>query len=161
MRKGKRPPFEERARLALSEAHSIEVPREILAPTEPVVAVAQAPHVELDDDDHEPTAALSGRPALVSADALPDFKRILTGVDADSTLRVSAAARKEFVAVEIQPGIAIVAATARFSERAQFATFLKDLASHDLLVQEEMIATEQVIATIYEGKARIFVVRGA
>ncbi|CAE6962142.1 ATPase, T2SS/T4P/T4SS family [Paraburkholderia domus] len=136
----------------LSGARSIEVPREILAPTEPVVTAAQAPHVELDDDDHEPTAAASGRPALVSADALPDFKRILTGVDADSTLRVSAAARKEFVAVEIQPGIAIVAATARFSERAQFAAFLKDLASHDLLVQEEMIATEQVIATIYEGK---------
>lgn len=136
----------------LSDADDIKVPRESLASTEPIGAAAQAPHVETDDDDHEPTAASSGRPALVSPDALPDFKRILTGVDADSTLRVSAAARKEFVAVEIQPGIAIVAATARFSERAQFATFLKDLASHDLMVQEEMIASEQVIATIYEGR---------
>lgn len=121
-----------------------------------VAQVATGPRVpltETDEEDHEPTVGSGGgRPALVSADALPDFKRILTGVDADSTLRVSAAARKEFVAVEIQPGIAIVAATARFSERAQFATFLKDLASHDLIVQEEMIATEQVIATIYEGK---------
>ncbi len=118
----------------------------------PVATASSAPFAEADEDDHEPTATSTGRPALVSADALPDFKRILTGVDAESTLRVSVVARKEFVAVEIQPGIAIVAATARFSERAQFATFLKDLASHDLIVQEEMIATEQVIATIYEGK---------
>ncbi|EIM96707.1 type II secretion system protein E [Paraburkholderia hospita] len=113
---------------------------------------AVRPNDEDDDHEHDPTSTLSGRPALVSADALPDFKRIITGVDADSTLRISAAVRKEFVAVEIQPGIAIVAATARFSERAQFATFLKDLGAHDLLVQEEMIATEQVIAAIYEGK---------
>ncbi|MFP3646598.1 ATPase, T2SS/T4P/T4SS family [Paraburkholderia sp. SIMBA_054] len=107
-----------------------------------------------EDEGHEqePTSTMTGRPALVSAEALPDFKRVITGVDADSTLRISAAVRKEFVAVEIQPGIAIVAATARFSERAQFATFLKDLAAHDLLVQEEMIATEEVIAAIYEGK---------
>lgn len=107
-----------------------------------------------DDDSQEPTSDLNGRPVLVSADALPDFKRIVTGTDSDATLRLSAAARKEFVAVEIQPGVAIVAATARFSERAQFTTFVKDLAARDLLVQEEMIATEEVIAAIYEGKKR-------
>ncbi|SEK10259.1 ATPase, T2SS/T4P/T4SS family [Paraburkholderia diazotrophica] len=112
---------------------------------------------EDDDQEPEPTSTTSGRPALVSAEALPDFKRVITGVEADSTLRISAAVRKEFVAVEIQPGIAIVAATARFSERAQFATFLKDLAAHDLLVQEEMIATEEVIASIYEGKRDVAV----
>lgn len=109
-------------------------------------------HEEDDDQENDSISTMSGRPALVSAEALPDFKRVITGIEADSTLRISAAVRKEFVAVEIQPGIAIVAATARFSERAQFATFLKDLAAHDLLVQEEMIATEQVIAAIYEGK---------
>ncbi|CAN7808356.1 ATPase, T2SS/T4P/T4SS family [Paraburkholderia hospita] len=113
-----------------------------------------------DDDDNDPTGALNGRPTLVSAEALPDYKRVITGVDADSVLRVSAAVRKEFVAVEIQPGIAIVATTARFSERAQFATFLKDLASHDLLVQEEMIATEEVIAAIYERKRDVAVKGG-
>jgi type II secretory ATPase GspE/PulE/Tfp pilus assembly ATPase PilB-like protein len=107
-----------------------------------------------DDDVQEPTGELNGRPVLVSADALPDFKRIVTGTDSDATLKLSAAARKEFVAVEIQPGVAIVAATARFSERAQFTTFVKDLAARDLLVQEEMIATEEVIAAIYEGKKR-------
>ncbi|MGF6870692.1 ATPase, T2SS/T4P/T4SS family [Paraburkholderia sp. MM5477-R1] len=107
-----------------------------------------------EDDNEEPTSALNGRPVLVSADALPDFKRIVTGTDGDATLKLSTAARKEFVAVEIQPGIAIVAATARFSERAQFTTFVKDLAARDLLVQEEMIATEEVIAAIYEGKRR-------
>ncbi|MEI5998512.1 Flp pilus assembly complex ATPase component TadA [Paraburkholderia bengalensis] len=113
-----------------------------------------------DDDDSDPTGALNGRPTLVSAEALPDYKRVITGVDADSVLRVSAAVRKEFVAVEIQPGIAIVATTARFSERAQFATFLKDLASHDLLVQEEMIATEEVIAAIYERKRDVAIKGG-
>jgi type II secretory ATPase GspE/PulE/Tfp pilus assembly ATPase PilB-like protein len=113
------------------------------------------PVPDVDDDaDQEPTGETNGRPVLVSADALPDFKRIVTGTDSDATLRLSAAARKEFVAVEIQPGIAIVAATARFSERAQFTTFVKDLAARDLLVQEEMIATEEVIAAIYEGKQR-------
>ncbi|MFM0123327.1 MULTISPECIES: ATPase, T2SS/T4P/T4SS family [Paraburkholderia] len=117
------------------------------APARPI------PDVE-DDADQEPTGETNGRPVLVSADALPDFKRIVTGTDSDATLRLSAAARKEFVAVEIQPGIAIVAATARFSERAQFTTFVKDLAARDLLVQEEMIATEEVIAAIYEAKQR-------
>ncbi|XUW93236.1 ATPase, T2SS/T4P/T4SS family (plasmid) [Burkholderia sp. M6-3] len=126
----------------------------------PVQAVQGAtlqaePAAEIDEDvSDEPTGEQNGRPVLVSADALPDFKRIVTGTDSDATLRLSAAARKEFVAVEIQPGIAIVAATARFSERAQFTTFVKDLAARDLLVQEEMIATEEVIAAIYEGKKR-------
>jgi type II secretory ATPase GspE/PulE/Tfp pilus assembly ATPase PilB-like protein len=128
--------------------------------TDPVApAKVQPPSVETsdahasdEDDDLHPTSSSSGRPALVSADALPDFKRVITGDDGESTLRVSAAARKEFVAVEIQPGVAIVAATARFAERAQFATFLKDLAAHDLVVQEEMIASEAVIAAIYEGR---------
>jgi type II secretory ATPase GspE/PulE/Tfp pilus assembly ATPase PilB-like protein len=137
----------------LAEVGGIDASVESYASVAQVATGPRVPLTETDEEDHEPTVGSGGgRPALVSADALPDFKRILTGVDADSTLRVSAAARKEFVAVEIQPGIAIVAATARFSERAQFATFLKDLASHDLIVQEEMIATEQVIATIYEGK---------
>jgi type II secretory ATPase GspE/PulE/Tfp pilus assembly ATPase PilB-like protein len=141
------------AAMSLPEAGGVDAPAESHVPAAPAATASTVPLTETDEDDHEPTAGSGGgRPALVSADALPDFKRILTGVDVDSTLRVSAAARKEFVAVEIQPGIAIVAATARFSERAQFATYLKDLASHDLIVQEEMIATEQVIATIYEGK---------
>jgi type II secretory ATPase GspE/PulE/Tfp pilus assembly ATPase PilB-like protein len=122
----------------------------------PVAESAPAPatraHEEDDEPGHESVGTMSGRPALVSAEALPDFKRVITGDETDSVLRVSAAVRKEFVAVEIQPGIAIVAATARFSERAQFATFLKDLSAHDLFVQEEMIATEQVIAAIYERK---------
>jgi type II secretory ATPase GspE/PulE/Tfp pilus assembly ATPase PilB-like protein len=124
-------------------------------------AVETMPTSVDDDDDSDPTGALNGRPTLVSAEALPDYKRVITGVDAESVLRISAAVRKEFVAVEIQPGIAIVATTARFSERAQFATFLKDLASHDLLVQEEMIATEEVIAAIYDRKRDVAVKGGA
>ena len=88
----------------------------------------------------------SGRPELVSPDSLPDFKRILTVADDDAALRIPAAARKEFVAVELQPGVAITVATARFAEKAQYATFIKDLGANDILVREEMIATDAVIA---------------
>jgi type II secretory ATPase GspE/PulE/Tfp pilus assembly ATPase PilB-like protein len=95
----------------------------------------------------------AGRPALVSAEALPEFKRILTTASDDAALRISATARAEFVAVELQPGIAIVVATARFCERAQFATFIKDLSNNDVFVKEEMVATEAVIAEVYALKA--------
>jgi type II secretory ATPase GspE/PulE/Tfp pilus assembly ATPase PilB-like protein len=94
----------------------------------------------------------SGRPALVSAEALPDYKRILTTADDDAALRIPPAARKEFIAVELQPGIAISVATVRFCERAQYATFIKDLANNDVFVREEMVATEAVIAAVYAGK---------
>ncbi|SOE97475.1 Type II secretory pathway ATPase GspE/PulE or T4P pilus assembly pathway ATPase PilB [Burkholderia sp. D7] len=105
-------------------------------------------------DDNEATApvGMPGRPTLVSAESLPDFKRILSSTEGDAALKISASARKEFIAVELQPGIALVAATARFCEREQFSTFLKDLVANDLLVKEEMVATEAVIAAIYAGK---------
>jgi type II secretory ATPase GspE/PulE/Tfp pilus assembly ATPase PilB-like protein len=96
--------------------------------------------------------AESGRPELVSAEALPDYKRILTSADDDAALRIPAAARKEFIALELQPGIAISVATAKFCERAQYATFIKDLANNDVFVREEMVATEAVIAAVYAGK---------
>jgi type II secretory ATPase GspE/PulE/Tfp pilus assembly ATPase PilB-like protein len=95
---------------------------------------------------------VSGRPELVSAESLPEFKRILTVADDDAALRIPAGARKEFVAVELQPGIAITVSTARFAEKAQYATFIKDLGTNDILVREEMIAAESVIAAIYSGK---------
>jgi type II secretory ATPase GspE/PulE/Tfp pilus assembly ATPase PilB-like protein len=95
----------------------------------------------------------SGRPELVSADSLPDFKRILTVADDDAALRIPVVARKEFVAVELQPGVAITVATARFAEKAQYATFIKDLGANDIMVREEMVATDAVIAAIYSGKA--------
>jgi|GEM_PF-1822179 len=106
------------------------------------------------DDEEQPEGSglSSGRPELVSPDSLPDFKRILTVADDDAALRIPAAARKEFVAVELQPGVAITVATARFSEKAQYATFIKDLGANDILVREEMIATDAVIAAIYSGK---------
>lgn len=106
-----------------------------------------------DDEQTESGGLASGRPELVSPDSLPDFKRVLTVADDDAALRIPAAARKEFVAVELQPGVAITVATARFAEKAQYATFVKDLGNNDILVREEMIATEAVIAAIYSGKA--------
>jgi type II secretory ATPase GspE/PulE/Tfp pilus assembly ATPase PilB-like protein len=119
---------------------------------------AFAPEFPLVDDDEDgeanstAPADMPGRPTLVSADSLPEFKRILSSTEGDAALKISASARKEFIAVELQPGLALVVATARFCERAQFATFLKDLSSNDLVVKEEMVATEQVIASIYAGK---------
>ncbi|MCE4547638.1 Flp pilus assembly complex ATPase component TadA [Caballeronia sp. PC1] len=106
-----------------------------------------------DEEQLECSGLSSGRPELVSPDSLPDFKRILTVADDDAALRIPAAARKEFVAVELQPGVAITVATARFSAKAQYATFIKDLGANDILVREEMIATDAVIAAIYSGKA--------
>ncbi|BBQ02719.1 hypothetical protein BSFA1_78470 (plasmid) [Burkholderia sp. SFA1] len=106
-----------------------------------------------DEEQLEGSGLSSGRPELVSPDSLPDFKRILTVADDDAALRIPAAARKEFVAVELQPGVAITVATARFAEKAQYATFIKDLGANDILVREEMIATDAVIAAIYSGKA--------
>ncbi|KDR29331.1 secretion system protein E [Caballeronia grimmiae] len=107
-----------------------------------------------DEDEHAEGGGLaSGRPELVSPDSLPDFKRVLTVADDDAALRIPAAARKEFVAVELQPGVAITVATVRFAEKAQYATFIKDLGNNDILVREQMIATEAVIAAIYSGKA--------
>jgi type II secretory ATPase GspE/PulE/Tfp pilus assembly ATPase PilB-like protein len=103
-------------------------------------------------EDADAFVSESGRPKLVSAEALPDYKRILTSADDDAALRIPAAARKEFIALELQPGIAISVATAKFCERAQYATFIKDLANNDVFVREEMIATEAVIAAVYAGK---------
>ena len=110
---------------------------------------------EIADDEGAGHGIVSGRPGLVSAESLPDFKRILTVADDDAALRIPASARKEFVAVELQPGIAITVATARFAEKAQYATFIKDLGTNDILVREEMIAAESVIAAIYSGKTRL------
>ena len=95
------------------------------------------------EDEDAVQGLVSGRPELVSAESLPDFKRILTVADDDAALRIPASARKEFVAVELQPGVAITVATARFAEKAQYATFIKDLGANDILVREEMIATER------------------
>ncbi|WP_425194972.1 ATPase, T2SS/T4P/T4SS family [Paraburkholderia phenazinium] len=90
-----------------------------------------------------------GLPRLFSADALPAFKRILCEGGADAALRITVAARKEFVAVDLQAGVAIVVATQRFHETALYSTYIKDLARADIAVREEMIATEEVIAQIY------------
>lgn len=117
----------------------------------PTMAAQEQPADE--EDQAEGGGMASGRPELVSPDSLPDFKRILTVADDDAALRIPAAARKEFVAVELQPGVAITVATARFAEKAQYATFIKDLGANDILVREEMIATDAVIAAIYSGKA--------
>ncbi|MDR5826008.1 ATPase, T2SS/T4P/T4SS family [Caballeronia sp. LZ043] len=136
-------------------------------PAEPVAATqSRGPDVRFSDS--QPTlgdaedegdratdleAPATGRPQLVSADSLPDYKRILTVADDDAALRIPASARKEFVAVELQPGVAITVATARFAQKAQYATFIKDLGQNDILVREEMIATEAVVAAIYLGKS--------
>ncbi|WP_409021280.1 ATPase, T2SS/T4P/T4SS family [Caballeronia sp. LZ032] len=128
-------------------------PSERNAASTPTMAAQE--HAPDDDAQNEGGGLASGRPELVSPDSLPDFKRVLTVADDDAALRIPAAARKEFVAVELQPGVAIAVATARFAEKAQYATFIKDLGNNDILVREEMIATEAVIVAIYSGKAAV------
>jgi type II secretory ATPase GspE/PulE/Tfp pilus assembly ATPase PilB-like protein len=90
-----------------------------------------------------------GLPRLMSLDSLPAFKRILCEATSDAALRITANARREFVAVDLQAGVAIVVTTQRFHETALYSTYIKDLARADIAVREEMIATEQVIAAIY------------
>lgn len=95
-----------------------------------------------------------GMPRLISADSLADFKRILCDVGPDATLRITAAAQREFVAVDMQAGIAVVIATRAFHETALYATYLRDLERAQISVREEMVATTGVIADVYE-RARI------
>lgn len=95
-----------------------------------------------------------GMPRLFSAESLAEFKRILCDTTPDATLRITAHARREFVAVDMQAGIAVVIATRAFHETALYATYLRDLERVHITVREEMIATEDVIADVYE-RARI------
>ncbi|APA90434.1 Flp pilus assembly complex ATPase component TadA (plasmid) [Paraburkholderia sprentiae WSM5005] len=90
----------------------------------------------------------SGLPQLVAADAL-GFKRILSERGQDAALRITDSARREFVAVEVHAGMAIVVTTRTFHESALYPTYVKDLERADIKVHEEMIATDAVIAAIY------------
>ncbi|MCR4471699.1 MULTISPECIES: ATPase, T2SS/T4P/T4SS family [unclassified Burkholderia] len=91
----------------------------------------------------------SGLPRLVSAEALT-FKRILCQRDPNAALRITDAARREFIAVELQAGISIVVTTQRFHESQLYSTYLRDLARADIAVHEEMVADEDVIAALYD-----------
>ncbi|WP_321905839.1 ATPase, T2SS/T4P/T4SS family [Paraburkholderia tropica] len=95
-----------------------------------------------------------GIPRLSSAQALADFKRVLCDSTPEATLRITAEARREFVAVDMQAGMAVVIATREFHETALYATYLKDLERVHITVREEMVATADVIAGVYE-RARI------
>ncbi|CAD6556397.1 hypothetical protein LMG28727_06089 [Paraburkholderia kirstenboschensis] len=100
----------------------------------------------------EPELIPVGLPQLPSAEALA-FKRILSERGADATLRITDGARREFVAVEVQAGMAIVVTTQAFHESALYPTYLKDLERADIKMHEEMIAVETVISAIY-GRER-------
>jgi type II secretory ATPase GspE/PulE/Tfp pilus assembly ATPase PilB-like protein len=96
-----------------------------------------------------------GLPQLISVDGLGPFKRILCGIGSDATLNITASARRSFVAVDMQAGVAMVVATREFHEGALYATYLKDLEQADIAIREEMVATQDVIASIYAAaKAR-------
>ncbi|MFM0514792.1 ATPase, T2SS/T4P/T4SS family [Paraburkholderia sp. RL17-373-BIF-A] len=97
---------------------------------------------------HDVEVIPAGLPQLVSAESLT-FKRILCERGPDAALRITDAARRRFVAVDLQAGVAIVVATREFREMALYSTYLKDLARADIAVREEMVASEEVIAAIY------------
>ncbi|MBB5428815.1 type II secretory ATPase GspE/PulE/Tfp pilus assembly ATPase PilB-like protein [Paraburkholderia atlantica] len=105
-------------------------------------------HAQADVVSQQAEFLPSGLPQLVAADAL-GFKRILSERGQDATLRITDSARREFVAVEVQAGMAIVITTRAFHESALYPTYVKDLERADIKVHEEMIATDAVIAAIY------------
>lgn len=114
-----------------------------------------------DDERRETAIALSdveytavGMPRLISAEFLADFKRILCDITPDATLRITPAARREFVAVDMQAGMAVVIATRAFHETAMYTTYLRDLERVQISVREEMLATAEVITDVYE-RARV------
>jgi type II secretory ATPase GspE/PulE/Tfp pilus assembly ATPase PilB-like protein len=101
-----------------------------------------------------------GIPRLISAEALVDFKRVLSDTTPEATLRITGAARQEFVAVDVEAGVAIVIATAEFHQTALYATYVRDLERTHIVVREEMLAADDVIADVYE-RARLRVLRQA
>ncbi|SDR54357.1 Type II secretory pathway ATPase GspE/PulE or T4P pilus assembly pathway ATPase PilB [Paraburkholderia fungorum] len=127
-----------------------EPPAPPLRTQEPVTAESEKALIE-SDVLYTPI----GLPQLISVDGLGPFKRILCGTAADATLNITAAARRSFVAVDMQAGVAMVVATREFHEGALYATYLKDLERADIAIREEMVATQDVIAAIYAAaKAR-------
>lgn len=122
-----------------------------------IVAEVRVPVVTHDEGNEPVEADMPGTPAglprLVSADSI-SFKRILCDGDSDAALRITADARRQFIAVELQVGIALVVATQRFHETSLYATYLKDLQRVDIVVREEMVATIEVIADVYAAHVR-------
>ncbi|WP_408458353.1 ATPase, T2SS/T4P/T4SS family [Paraburkholderia sediminicola] len=133
-----------------------EVPRPVSAAIADLPSVEPPPAVTKTRPD-ESTALLEsdvlftpvGLPQLISVDGLGPFKRILCEPGPDATLQITIAARREFVAVDLQAGVALVVATREFHEGALYSTYLKDLARADIAIREEMVATADVIADIY------------
>ncbi|MGF6836365.1 type II secretory ATPase GspE/PulE/Tfp pilus assembly ATPase PilB-like protein [Paraburkholderia youngii] len=130
------------------EAH--DVAPQAMPPTQPAEGMHEAHevHAQADVVSQQAEFLPSGLRQLVAADAL-GFKRILSERGQDATLRITDAARREFVAVEVQAGMAIVITTRTFHESALYPTYVKDLERADIKVHEEMIATDAVIAAIY------------
>ncbi|WP_408330646.1 ATPase, T2SS/T4P/T4SS family [Paraburkholderia agricolaris] len=147
----------------IADSRADEGPTRHSAAPRPVDAVkADLPPVELPPAvtkarPDESTALLEsdvlftpvGLPQLISVDGLGPFKRILCEPGPDATLQITIAARREFVAVDLQAGVALVVATREFHEGALYSTYLKDLARADIAIREEMVATADVIADIY------------
>jgi type II secretory ATPase GspE/PulE/Tfp pilus assembly ATPase PilB-like protein len=123
----------------------------------------EEPKSELDPAGESTAIAVSdveyhavGMPKLISAEALAEFKRILSDTGTDATLRITVDARRGFVAVDMQAGMAVVIATREFHQTPLYATYLRDLERVHISVREEMIATEDVIAGVYErGRIRL------
>ncbi|MCG5077125.1 ATPase, T2SS/T4P/T4SS family [Paraburkholderia tagetis] len=117
---------------------------------EPQPAEATGHAVAVPDIEYTPV----GMPKLSSVHALADFKRILCDTTPEATLRITPEARRDFVAVDMQAGMAVVIATREFQETALYATYLSDLERAHISVREEMVATAAVIADVYD-RARI------
>lgn len=117
-------------------------------PSMPPSIAPEAMSEETDADSALPAVTFAGLPELRHVDALPAFKRVLTS-GADAVLQISSPARKEFVAIDLQAGLALVVSTRQFRDTAQYATLLRDLEASHVSVREEMVATVEVIADVY------------
>ncbi|MCP3724682.1 Flp pilus assembly complex ATPase component TadA [Paraburkholderia sp. CNPSo 3272] len=140
-------PFDEIRESAASDERRAETsePRDTPEP-----AAADGHALAIPDIEYTPV----GMPRLSSAQALVDFKRILCDTTPEATLHITPEARREFVAVDMQAGLAVVIATREFHETALYATYLNDLKRAHISVREEMVATAAVIADVYD-RARI------
>ncbi|WP_028214410.1 ATPase, T2SS/T4P/T4SS family [Paraburkholderia mimosarum] len=141
------------AEVCREESSSHEGDGAHVPPPEAEAAPVAAEHaITVPDVEYAPV----GMPRLVSAEALADFKRILSDTTADATLRITSETRRSFVAVDMQAGMAVVITTREFHQTPLYTTYLRDLDRLHISVREEMIATQDVIAGVYErGRIRL------
>lgn len=124
------------------------------SPKQNAIIRAMNGHTEVQGGDDEYTSDVQ-IPHLDSAESLADFKRILSDSDEDATVQISGVAKKEFVAVDMHSGTAIVVSTKAFRNNSPlYQTYIRDLERQHIRIREFADAGEEAIAGIYERAQR-------